>query len=802
MALESGIAPLYLEDEMKTSYLNYAMSVIVGRALPDVRDGLKPVQRRILYAMQGLGLLPNKPYRKSARLVGEVLGKYHPHGDMAVYDALVRMAQDFSLRHPLVDGQGNFGSVDGDPPAAMRYTEIRLSLITSEILEDLDKDTVDFLPNFDNSLEEPLVLPAKVPNLLLNGSSGIAVGMATNIPPHNLSELVDACIRMIEDPQVSVDELLKIIRGPDFPTAGVIIGTEAIGRAYRHGKAKIILQGKANIETTQDRESIIITELPYQVNKAKLIETIAQLSSNNRIKGIKNLRDESDRKGIRIAIELSRNTNAEVILNQLYKYTPLRTTFGVILLAILGGKPRLLNLAEMLRCYLDHRKEVVTRRTKFLLSREQKKAHLLEGLKKALGKLDEVIKIIRSSSNPEEARNHLIKLLRLSDEQARAILEMRLARLTSLERDKVEQDYAESVKIIGKLEEMLAREPMIWATIKEELVQIKEKYGEERRTRIKAVVKELTFKPEDLIKKEEIVITTTHHGYIKYTSLRAYKRQRRGGKGMSGMITGKEDFVEDLFITHTHSILLFFTNLGKVHWARAYDIPQKKRSAKGRALVNFLALGKNERVSKTLPLDNFENEGFLVMVTRKGKVKKTSLSAYSHPKKGGIRGIRLQEEDELIKVMSTQGEEDIVLVTRKGKAILFSEKDVRPTGRASLGVKGISLGEEDEVMDAVIAKEDEALLTITSKGYGKRTLFAKYRKTRRGGKGIINLRFVPPKGEVVGAKRIKQSDEVIVITRKGKSIRLAAKNISLIGRNTSGPRIIRLGQGDEVIALT
>ncbi len=802
MALEGRIAPLYLEEEMKTSYLNYAMSVIVGRALPDVRDGLKPVQRRILYAMQGLGLLPHKPYRKAARLVGEVLGKYHPHGDMAVYDALVRMAQDFSLRYPLVDGQGNFGSVDGDPPAAMRYTEVRLSLITWEMLEDLDKDTVDFLPNFDNSLKEPLVLPAKIPNLLLNGSSGIAVGMATNIPPHNLSELVDACIRMIEDSQISIDELLKIVRGPDFPTGGIIIGTREIKSAYRSGKAKIILRGKANVETTPDRESIVITELPYQVNKAKLIETIAQLSSNNRIKGIKSLRDESDKKGIRIVIGLSRTTSAEVILNQLYKYTPLQTTFGVILLAILGGKPRLLNLAEMFRCYLDHRKEVVTRRTKFLLSREQKKAHLLEGLKKALAKLDEVIKIIRSSSNPEEAKNHLLKSLRLSDEQAQAILEMRLARLTSLERDKVDKDYAESVNKIGSYEEVLAREPLIWATIKEELIQIKKKYGEERRTQIKSVVEELTFKPEDLIKKEEIVITTTRHGYIKYTSLRAYKRQRRGGKGMNSMIMEKGDFVEDLFITHTHSILLFFTNLGKVHWARAYEIPQKKRSAKGRALVNFLSLRKNERVSTTLALDNFENEGFLVMVTKKGKVKKTRLSAYSHPKKGGIMGIRLQEEDELIKVMLTQGEEDVVLVTRKGKAILFSEKDVRPSGRTSLGVKGISLAEEDEVMDAVIAREGEALFTITCRGYGKRTLFAKYRKTRRGGKGIINLRLVPSKGEVVGAKRIKRSDEVIVITRKGKSIRLTAKNISLIGRNTSGPRIIRLAENDEVVALT
>ncbi len=806
MAMEGKITPLYLEEEMKTSYLNYAMSVIIGRALPDVRDGLKPVQRRILYAMQGLGLTPNKSHKKSARVVGETLGKYHPHGDVAVYDTLVRMAQGFSLRYPLINGQGNFGSTDGDPPAAMRYTEVKLSSITEELLQDLDKETVDFIPNFDNSLKEPSLLPAKIPNLLLNGSSGIAVGMATNIPPHNLGEVIDACIKMIENPDISLDELLEIIKAPDFPTGGTIIGEEAVQTAYREGKGKLTLRGKVLTQETKGKECIIITELPYQVNKAKLVETIADLSQNNRIRDIRSLRDESDRKGTRIVVEISRGVNAKIVLNQLYKYTSLQVTFGVILLALVNGKPRLLTLAQMLNYYLKHRKKMVTRRTRFLLTKEKKKAHLLEGLRKALAKIDKVIQIIRSSSDTKEAKEGLIKLLELTELQAQAILDMRLQRLTGLEREKLEKDYQESVKKIEELETMLASEEKIWAVINEELLEIKKKYGDPRRTRIKKKNEELKFKPEDLIAKEDIVITTTFRDYVKCTPLRAYKRQGRGGKGVRGMLVEKEDFIEDLFIANTHSILLFFTNIGKIYWVRAYEIPQKKRSAKGRAMVNFLSLEKGETITTTLAVDDFDSSEYLFMVTKKGMVKKTSLLAYSHLQKRGIKGINLKDEDKLIKVLLTEGDQDILLATKKGKAIHFSEENVRSTGRVSRGVKGISLREEDEVKDAVVVEKDGSLLTITSKGYGKRTLFGRYRKTRRGGKGIINIRLSLRKGEVIGIKKVRkkvgEEDEVIVITQKGKSIRLAAKGISAMGRNTSGLRIIRLDEDDKAIALT
>lgn len=802
MATEGKIAPLYLEEEMKNSYLNYAMSVIVGRALPNVRDGLKPVQRRILYAMHDLGLASNKPHKKSARVVGETLGKYHPHGDIAVYDALVRMAQEFSLRYPLVGGQGNFGSTDGDPPAAMRYTEVKLTPLAEEMLEDLDKETVDFAPNFDNSLQEPSLLPAKVPNLLLNGSSGIAVGMATNIPPHNLNELIDACIKMIDNPDVSLEEILDIIKAPDFPTGGIIVGKRAIKTAYREGRGKITLRGRAFIENEDGKERIIITELPYQVNKARLVEIIADLSQNNRIRGIRTLRDESDRKGTRVVVDLVRGMSGEIVLNQLYKYTPLQTTFGVILLALVDGKPRLLNLAQMIKYYLEYRLEVVTRRTTFLLSKEKKKAHLLEGLRKALDKIDRVIQIIRASSDTKKAREALIKLLDLTKLQAQAILEMRLQRLTGLEREKIKKDYQLSVKRIEQMEEMLAHKEKLWASIKEELKEIKKKYGDRRRTKIERKEKELMFKPEDLIKKEEVVITATNKGYIKYTPLKAYRRQGRGGKGARGMIIEKEDFVEDLLIANTHSTLLFFTNLGKVHWTRVYDIPQKKRSAKGRALVNFLSLGENERVTTTVAIDDFDATRSFLMVTRKGVVKKTLLSAYSRPQKGGIIGINLRKEDKLIKVLLVEENQDAVLSTKQGKAIHFSEKDIRPTGRASIGVKGISLNEEDEIRDAVIAEKNLSLLTITSKGYGKRTLFKKYRKTKRGGKGVINIRLALHKGEVVGAKKVSEDDEILVITKKGKSIRLAVRGVSLMGRATSGLRLIRLEKDDEVIALT
>jgi len=799
--MEGRISSLILEEEMRTSYLNYAMSVIVGRALPDVRDGLKPVQRRILYAMRDLGLAHNRPHKKSARVTGEVLGKYHPHGDMAVYEAMVRMAQDFSLRYPLIDGQGNFGSVDGDPAAAQRYTEVRLSAIAEEMLEDLDKETVDFVPNFDNSLKEPSVLPAKLPNLLLNGSSGIAVGMATNIPPHNLSELVDGLVKVIENPQISLEELLKIIKGPDFPTGGIILRRDGIEKAYEKGKGKIILRGKVDIENADGGENIIITELPYQVNKAKLVEEIAELAQNNKIKGIRNVRDESDKGGIRVVIELSRGASAEVILNQLYKYTSLQITFGIIMLALVDGKPELLSLPQAMKLYLRHRKEVVTRRTKFELAKEEKRARILEGFRKALSDLDRVIKLIRSSSSPQEARKSLIELLEISEEQARAILEMRLERLTRLERDKIERDYESSLKVIDRLRSLLSSEEKIWQTIKEELLELKKKYGDRRRTVIQEREEKLVFRPEDLIKKEDILITLTSQGYIKYTPLRAYNRQNRGGKGMSGILLEKGDFVKDLILASTHSILLFFTNSGRVHWAMAYDIPQKKRSAKGRAIVNFLSLKNEESISTVIPVDDFGVDKFLFMVTKKGMVKKTSLSAYSRPKKGGIIAITLKNEDELIKVMLTSGKQDILLSTKRGRAIVFSEKDVRPTGRSSAGVKGIELEEGDEVRGAVIVEDDEALFTVTTKGFGKRTLLSRYRKTKRGGKGIIDIRLVSHKGEVVGVKKVGEKDEVVVITRKGKSIRLAAKNIPLIGRNTTGSRIIKIEDDDEVVAL-
>jgi len=801
MEKEGRIDSLYLEEEMRSSYLSYAMSVIVGRALPDVRDGLKPVQRRILYAMQGLGLYPNRPYRKAARLVGEVLGKYHPHGDTAVYDAMVRMAQDFSLRHPLVDGQGNFGSVDGDPPAAMRYTEVKLSSITQELLEDLDKETVDFQPNFDASLDEPTILPAKLPNLLLNGASGIAVGMATNIPPHNLRELTDACVRMIEESEVSLDELISIVKGPDFPTRGEILGQEGIKEAYKSGKAKIILRGKVSVTTLKGKDCLIINELPYQVNKAKLVQLIAELAQSNRIKGIKNLRDESDKGGIRVVIELSRGTVPQIVLNQLFQYTPLQITFGIILLALAGGKPRLLNLREAIRFFLDHRKEVVTRRTEFVLRAEKKKAHILDGLRRALAAIDKVIEIIKSSLSPEEAKKGLIKLLELSEVQAQAILDMRLGRLTGLEKKKIDEDYKVSVNKIKELEGLLASEERIWSTIKEELLRIKEKYGQPRRTLIKKREKPLILRPEDLIIKEDIVITVTFQGYIKFTPLSAYRRQNRGGKGASGIALTQMDGVDSLILANTHSTLLFFTNIGRVYWAMAYDIPEKKRSAKGRAIVNFLHLREKERVQTVFALDKFEDKRFLLMATKKGVVKKTSLSAYSRPQKGGIIGIRLKEEDELIKVLLTSGEQDIMLCTRKGRAILFSENEIRPTQRASKGVKGISLSPNDEVAAAELAEEGQTLFTITRRGYGKRTLFSKYRKIKRGGKGVINIRLISEKGEVAGMRKVKGTDEIMVITRKGRSIRIRARGIPRIGRNTIGSRIVRLDKDDEVVSI-
>ncbi|MBC7189657.1 DNA gyrase subunit A [Candidatus Aerophobetes bacterium] len=794
---------IFLEDEMRKSYLSYAMSVIVGRALPDVRDGLKPVQRRILYAMRELGLLPGRPYRKSARLVGETLGKYHPHGDMAVYDALVRMAQDFSLRHPLVDGQGNFGSVDGDPPAAMRYTEVRLAPISEELLKDIDKDTVDFVPNFDNSLQEPVVLPARFPNLLVNGSSGIAVGMATNIPPHNLAEVVDACIALIDNPNLEEDALLRYIKGPDFPTGGIILKGEELGEAYRKGKGKIILRGKVSIEREEGRERIIIEEIPYQITKTSLIEKIADLAQKEKIKGIKSIKDESDKKGIRIVIEVSRSFSSEIILNQLYKHTPLQTTFGIIMLALVNGRPKQLSLSQAIKCYLDFRREVVIRRTRFLLRKEEEKAHVLEGLRKALVRLDEVIKIIKESETPQKAEERLIDALNLTKVQANSILNMRLQRLTGMERDKVEDDYKNSIKNVEEFKSILASQDRIWKIVKEELKEIKEKYSTPRKTVIlKESSEELEFRPEDLIEKEDILLTVTSNGYIKYTPLRAYKRQKRGGKGISGILLDREDVVKDVIVCNTHSTVLFFTSSGKVHSIKAYEIPQKKRAERGRAIINFLQLEENEKIATALPIDEFSSDRFLFMVTKKGKVKKTSMQLFSTLKRGGLIAINLRENDELVKVLLTSGEDEIVLSTKKGMSIRFSEKDVRAMGRASEGVKGISLAPSDEVVDAVIFDEEAQLFTITSKGYGKCTPLTEYRKTRRGGKGIKSIRLSAERGEVVATKKVKKDEEVIVITSKGKIIRLWAKNIRQTGRIASGCRIIKIDEDDSVIGVT
>jgi len=799
---EKGIRDVFLEDEMKKSYLSYAMSVIASRALPDVRDGLKPVQRRILYAMQGLGLFSNKPYRKSARLVGEVLGKYHPHGDMAVYDALVRMAQNFSLRHPLVDGQGNFGSIDGDSAAAMRYTEVRLAPISEELLKDLDKDTVDFIPNFDNSLKEPTVLPARFPNLLINGASGIAVGMATNIPPHNLAEVIDACIAMIDNPQINTDELLQFVKGPDFPTGGIIIQSEDIKKAYETGKGKIILRAKSDIEREDGRERIIIKEIPYQVNKTSLIEKIADLAQNEKVKGIKSIRDESDKGGIRVVIEVSRVFTSEVILNQLYKHTPLQTSFGIILLALVDGRPRQLSLKEAIKYYLEHRKNVVIRRTRYLLDKEEKKAHILEGLKKALARIDEVIEIIKDSSNPQEAEKRLMAKLTLTQTQINSILNMRLQRLTGIEREKVEKDYQDSVKNIKEFKEILASDVKIWGIIKDELKEIKKKYSDPRKTIIETEKLDgVEFKPEDLIEKEDVIITITSNGYIKYTPLRAYKRQKRGGKGMSGISLRKGDVAKNIVLCNTHSTLLFFTNSGKVHATKVYEIPQKRRSERGRAVVNFIQLGE-DRIAAAIPMDSFDPDKFLLMVTKKGIVKRTSLSGYSNLKRGGIIAIKLREKDELIKVLLTSGEDDVILSTRRGMSIRFSEKDVRPMGRVSTGVKGITLSDEDEVVDAILVEDETDLFTITTRGYGKRTPLSKYRRIRRGGKGVKNIQLHPKKGEVIATKKVKKDDEVIVITQKGKSIRLWAKNIRQTGRVAAGCRIIRIDGNDKVIAVT
>ena len=786
-----------IEEEMKSSYLDYSMSVIVGRALPDVRDGLKPVHRRILYAMHQMGMFHNKPFKKSARIVGEVLGKFHPHGDTAVYDSLVRMVQPFSLRYPLIRGQGNFGSIDGDNAAAMRYTEAKLSKLSEEMLKDIEKKTVNFNPNFDSSLKEPSFLPAKLPNLLINGSSGIAVGMATNIPPHNLNEVADAAIHLIDNTDCGINELIQFVKGPDFPTAGIISGTKGIKSAYTTGKGRIIVKAKYNIEEGKKTKRIIVSEIPYMVNKSQLLEEIADLVTDKKIAGISDLRDESDRKGMRIVIILKKDSNHDIVINQLFKHTRLKTTFGVINLALVDGQLKILNLKELLQNYIDHRRNVVRKRTKFDLDKAEDRAHILEGLLVALKDIDSTVKMIKESNSADEAKKVLISKLEISEKQALAILDMRLQRLTGLEQEKIRKEHKELLELIEKLKKILADENKILQIIKEELAELKKNYGDERRTEILEEEEE-EMVPEDLIKSENMVVTITHSGYIKRLPVGTYKSQRRGGKGVIAATTKEEDFVEDLFVANTHSYLLFFTNKGKVKWIKVYEIPEASRQSKGKAIINLLRLGEGEKVTAFVPVKEFK--GYLVMVTEKGVIKKTSLELFSRPRKGGIIALSLDEGDDLISVRKTDGERNLIIATRNGIAVRFSEKALRPMGRTARGVRGIRLKNEDKVVEMVVGREERTLLTVTEKGYGKRTPVGDYRLINRGGSGVINIKCTEKNGKVVAVKSVTDEDELMLISKKGIGIRVNAKDVSKIGRATQGVRIMRLSEGDKVVA--
>jgi len=782
---------------MRKSYLDYAMSVIVGRALPDIRDGLKPVHRRVLYAMQELGLTWNRAYKKSARVVGEVLGKYHPHGDSPVYEALVRMVQDFSLRYPLVDGQGNFGSIDGDPPAAMRYTETRLAKIAHEMLADIEKETVDFAPNFDESLQEPIVLPTRIPNLLVNGSAGIAVGMATNIPPHNLSEVVDGLVALIDRPDTTLEELMGIITGPDFPTRGYIYGTGGIREAYTTGRGTITLRAKAHAEKLRGgREAIILTELPYQVNKASLIEKIAELKREKKIDGIAEIRDESNREGIRVVLELGRGEIPQIAMNQLYKHTQMQTTFGIIMLALVDRRPQIVTLKEMLEAFVRFRREIVTRRTRFDLARAEERAHILAGLRKAVEHLDLVIRLIRQAESPDAARDALMSRLDLSEIQARAILDMRLQRLTQLERHKVVEEHEQTLALIEELKGILASDAKLMAIIKQELLTIKEEYGDARRTEILTETTELTI--EDLLADEEMVVTITRSGYIKRTHVEAYRSQRRGGKGVTGMETKEEDVVEDLFVASTHSFLLFFTNLGKVHWLKVHEIPEGGRQAKGKAMVNLLSLGEGERVATCVPVRDFGAGGYVLFATKQGRVKKTELDAYSHPRAGGIQAIGLDDGDEVMTARRTDGQREVMIATRQGMIIRFGEDQVRSMGRSAAGVGGIELEEQDAVIAADVVQEGAQILTVTERGFGKRTPLEEYRLQGRKGKGIIDIKTGGRNGTVVGMLQVRSGDDLLVVTTKGKLIRMHADDVSSQGRNTMGVRIIDIDADDRV----
>ncbi len=794
------IIPIHIEEEMKDSYINYAMSVIVGRALPDVRDGLKPVHRRILYAMKDMGIIYNKAYKKSARIVGEVLGKYHPHGDAAVYDALVRLVQDFSMRYPLIDGQGNFGSIDGDPAAAMRYTEARTHQITEWMLKDLEKETVDWRPNFDGSLDEPEVLPSVLPNLLLNGSSGIAVGMATNIPPHNLSELVDAIGHLIDNPDCRIDDLAKIVKGPDFPTGALICGRDNILKAYRTGRGSLTLHAKAHVEQKKGgKESIIITEIPYQVNKTRLITSIADLVKTKKVDGIVDIRDESDRDGMRVVIDLRRGQSTDILMNQLYKRTQMRDTFGVIMLAIVDGQPRVLNLKQMLEEFLRHRKEVIIRRTKYELARAEERAHILEGLKIAISNLDEVIRLIKKSKDPETAKDGLIKKFDLSEAQALAILSMRLQQLTNLETEKIQNEYKELLKLIEKLKGILASERKVLDLIKEELREIKQKFGDDRRTEITAAAEDIDI--EDLIAEEDMVITLSHAGYIKRFPVSAYKKQKRGGKGVAGAETKEEDFIEHLYIASTHDYMLIFTSEGKLHWLKVHEIPQAGRRTKGRPIINLLGLSGDEKINSVVPVREFKEGSFVVMCTEQGKVKKTSLAAFSNPRKGGIIAITLGKGDSLEGAVLTEGEDEVVIATASGKAIRFKEKNIRPMGRSAQGVKGVNLKKKDKVVGMVKVDASGTLLSVTEKGFGKRTTFDSYRLQSRGGSGIINLKVVDKNGLVVGVKSVREEDEIMLISKQGMVVRVAVGGISKVGRSTQGVRVIALKPGDKLTSV-
>lgn len=802
---EQSIIPVDIEAEMKNSFINYAMSVIVDRALPDVRDGLKPVHRRIIYGMYGLGFTPDKAHRKCATTVGEVLGKYHPHGDAAVYDSMVRMAQDFSLRYPLVDGHGNFGSIDGDPPAAMRYTEARLAKISMEMIRDINKDTVDFKPNFDEHEIEPAVLPSRFPNLLVNGSSGIAVGMATNIPPQNLSEVIDGIITVIDEPETTIDDLIKIIKGPDFPTAGTIVGKSGIRDAYKTGKGRIIMRAVTNIEQmTPNKQRIIVTELPYQVNKARLIEKIADLVKDKRIENISDLRDESDRNGMRIVIELKKDANANVVLNQLLKFTQMQETFSVNMLALVQTpekkfEPHVLNLRQAIDYYVEHQKEVIVRRTKFELDKAEARAHILEGLKIAIDNLDEVIKIIRSSKNEASAKEGLIQRFDFSDRQAQAIVDMRLGRLTALEREKLEAEYQDLLAKIKYYKDVLANDFMVFNIIREELTEIKGKYGDERKTKI--IPDESDFDFEDLIEEEDNVITLTHFGYVKRLPTDTYKSQRRGGKGIIGLSTREEDFVETLFTTSTHDYILFFTSKGRVYRLKAYEIPEAGRQAKGTAIVNLLQLDPEEKVTTVIPLKEYKEGLYLVLATKNGVVKKTNLMEYDRIRKGGLTAVTLRENDELIDVRLTDGTKDIMLVTKNGMSIRFNEKDVRPLGRVSMGVRGIRLDKDDVVIGMGVFIEDTSLLVVTERGFGKRTELEEYKVQTRGGKGILTYRVTEKTGKIAGMKLVNEKDDIMMINSDGTIIRINVKDISVLGRATQGVTLMRMDESVYLVGV-